>query len=51
MIKGIVLPNGMERVPETETDSFGRFVIEPLERGYSITIGNEIGRASCRERV
>ncbi len=44
MIKGIVLPNGMERVPETETDSFGRFVIEPLERGYSITIGNALRR-------
>ncbi|NOZ83833.1 MAG: DNA-directed RNA polymerase subunit alpha [Epsilonproteobacteria bacterium] len=44
MIRGIVLPNGIERVPETETDSFGRFVIEPLERGYSITIGNALRR-------
>ncbi len=44
MIRGIVLPNGMERVPETETDSFGRFIIEPLERGYSITVGNALRR-------
>ena len=29
----------------SEDKKFGRFVVEPLERGY------EIGRASCRERV
>ena len=38
-----------------ENKDYGKFVIEPLERGYGTTLGNslrrEIGRASCRERV
>lgn len=43
MIKGIVLPNGVEKV-QAEADDFGRFAIEPLERGYSVTIGNALRR-------
>ena len=31
---------------------YGKFVVEPLERGFGTTLGNsQIGRASCRERV
>ena len=26
------------------TDSYGRFVVEPLERGYGITLGNSLRR-------
>ena len=52
-------------VEELSADGkYGRFVVEPLERGFGNTLGNslrrvllsslegtEIGRASCRERV
>ena len=31
--------------------TYGKFVVEPLERGFGTTLGNKIGRASCRERV
>ena len=40
-----------------ENISYGKYVVEPLERGYGMTLGNslrrilQIGRASCRERV
>ena len=39
----------IEIVEISEDKKFGRFVVEPLERGYGTTL--EIGRASCRERV
>ena len=40
----------------SEDKKYGKFVVEPLERGYGTTLGNslrriKIGRASCRERV
>ena len=44
----------------SENGDKATFVVEPLERGYGITLGNslrrvllssQIGRASCRERV
>lgn len=31
-------------VPEEKDDTFGRFVIEPLERGYGTTLGNSLRR-------
>ena len=40
---------------EENTPTYGRLALEPLERGYGMTLGNallpKIGRASCRERV
>ena len=27
-----------------ETDSYGKFVVEPLERGYGTTLGNSLRR-------
>jgi len=33
-----------ERVQVTSTSSYGKFVCEPLERGYGITIGNSLRR-------
>ena len=44
------------KVKEYIKDShYGKFELEPLERGFGTTLGNalrrEIGRASCRERV
>ena len=36
------MPDGVQ-VEET-TDTYGRFVIQPLERGYGVTIGNALRR-------
>ena len=34
----------IECVESTEDNSYGKFVIEPLERGYGITLGNSLRR-------
>ncbi len=34
----------IECVESTEDNSFGKFVVEPLERGYGITLGNSLRR-------
>lgn len=39
---GLQMPDGVQ--VEEETDSTGQFVIEPLERGYGVTIGNALRR-------
>jgi DNA-directed RNA polymerase subunit alpha len=39
---GLQMPEGVQ--VEEETDSTGQFVIEPLERGYGVTIGNALRR-------
>lgn len=31
-------------IPEEVNDNYGRFVVEPLERGYGITLGNSLRR-------
>ncbi len=36
------MPEGVE--VEEATDTYGRFVIQPLERGYGVTIGNALRR-------
>ncbi|MDX1740277.1 MAG: DNA-directed RNA polymerase subunit alpha, partial [Rhodothermales bacterium] len=38
----IQMPDGVE--VEELTDNSGRFVIQPLERGYGVTIGNALRR-------
>ena len=38
----IQMPDGVE--VEELSDQFGRFVIQPLERGYGVTIGNALRR-------
>ena len=42
---GIEKPN-IQCVEKAEDNSFGRFVIEPLERGYGITLGNALRRVT-----
>lgn len=37
-----VLPEGIFK--EELTDNYGRFIFEPLERGYGVTIGNSLRR-------
>ncbi len=39
---GIQMPDGVQ--VDESTDTLGRFVIQPLERGYGITIGNAFRR-------
>ncbi len=38
----IQMPDGVE--VEEATDTYGRFIIQPLERGYGVTIGNALRR-------
>ena len=48
--RGLELPAGVDVDPKTRTDSFGRFTVEPLERGFGTTIGNSLRRillSSC----
>ncbi|MBN1448430.1 MAG: DNA-directed RNA polymerase subunit alpha [Bacteroidetes bacterium] len=40
----IQMPDGIVLDEATYTDNFGRFVIQPLEKGYGITIGNSFRR-------
>lgn len=39
---GIQMPDGVQ--VEEASDAYGRFVIQPLERGYGVTIGNALRR-------
>ncbi len=39
---GLQMPEGVQ--VEEESDTTGQFVIEPLERGYGVTIGNALRR-------
>lgn len=34
----------IEKIDENETKTYGRFVVEPLERGYGVTLGNSLRR-------
>ncbi len=42
--KGLIRPKRMEVDEEVSTETYGRFIIEPLERGYGITLGNSLRR-------
>ena len=45
----LIRPKGIEINQETYSNTYGKFVCEPLERGFGITIGNAIRRVllSC----
>ncbi len=43
-LKGFTIPMQVDKNPDTMTDSYGEFVLHPLERGYGITIGNAMRR-------
>ena len=34
-----------------ETENYGKFVIEPLERGFGITLGNALRRVLLLQKV
>ncbi|MBN2104306.1 DNA-directed RNA polymerase subunit alpha [bacterium] len=38
------MPQGVERDEATYTDTYGKFIIQPLERGFGVTIGNSFRR-------
>jgi DNA-directed RNA polymerase subunit alpha len=42
--KGLIKPKRLEIDEETLTDYYGKFVAEPLERGFGITLGNSLRR-------
>ena len=42
--RGLELPTTVVRDEETGTDQYGRFVIEPFERGFGTTVGNSLRR-------
>jgi len=42
--RGLELPTRVERDSSVSTDNYGRFYIEPFERGFGTTIGNSLRR-------
>lgn len=42
--RGLELPTRVERDETVSTDGYGRFIIEPFERGFGTTIGNSLRR-------
>jgi DNA-directed RNA polymerase subunit alpha len=42
--RGFQLPRKINFDAETRTDSYGKLVVEPLERGFGMTIGNSLRR-------
>jgi len=43
--RGFNLPERIKVDEETQTDSYAKFIAEPFERGYGVTIGNSLRRA------
>ncbi|HEX7318916.1 MAG TPA: DNA-directed RNA polymerase subunit alpha [bacterium] len=43
-LKPLVMPKGIEIDKEATVDTFGRFTLSPLERGYGVTLGNALRR-------
>ncbi len=42
--KALIKPKRLEVDQETLTEYYGKFVVEPLERGFGITLGNSVRR-------
>ncbi|MDG2094454.1 MAG: DNA-directed RNA polymerase subunit alpha [Phycisphaerales bacterium] len=42
--RGLELPARVDQDASSKTDGFGRFVVEPFERGFGTTIGNSLRR-------
>ncbi|MFH0939172.1 MAG: DNA-directed RNA polymerase subunit alpha [Planctomycetota bacterium] len=42
--RGFELPTHIALEKETATDCYGKFVAEPFERGYGVTVGNSLRR-------
>src|SRR5437867_6297590 len=42
--RDLIKPRGLHVEQDTLTDTYGKFVAEPLERGFGITLGNALRR-------
>ncbi len=42
--RDLIKPRGLQVDPESLTNTYGKFVAEPLERGFGITLGNSLRR-------
>lgn len=42
--RDLIRPKRIEVEPDTFTDFYGKFICEPLERGFGITLGNSLRR-------
>src|SRR6185295_2206006 len=42
--RGLELPSRVQCDRSTLTDTYGKFVAEPFERGFGVTVGNSIRR-------
>ena len=42
--RGLELPSRMQLDEQSSTDTYGRFVVEPFERGFGTTVGNSMRR-------
>lgn len=42
--RGLELPSRVERDQSVSDDTYGRFIVEPFERGFGITVGNSLRR-------
>lgn len=42
--RGLVLPSSVQCEAETLTPTYGKFIAEPFERGFGMTIGNSLRR-------
>src|ERR1044071_2976322 len=42
--RGLELPNRLTCERDTLTDTYGKFIAEPFERGFGVTIGNALRR-------
>src|SRR5690606_29829671 len=40
----LIRPKAIHLDPDSNTESYGKFVCEPLERGFGITVGNSLRR-------
>ncbi|MCI0472329.1 MAG: DNA-directed RNA polymerase subunit alpha, partial [Ignavibacteria bacterium] len=38
------LPENVVKDESSYSDTFGRFIVQPLERGYGVTLGNALRR-------
>ncbi|UCG29505.1 MAG: DNA-directed RNA polymerase subunit alpha [candidate division WOR-3 bacterium] len=43
-LKPLVMPKSVEIDKEATNDTFGRFILSPLERGFGVTLGNSLRR-------
>jgi DNA-directed RNA polymerase subunit alpha len=42
--KNLQMPKGVELDEKTSTQDYGKFTVEPLERGFGLTLGNAVRR-------